>query len=119
MPLTREQFLGAARFPTEKVDVPELGDCVYVRSIQSDERDAYEQSLQQRRGRDYVQNFNGARARLVALCASDEQGNRLFTDNDVPALSKFPAAPMDRVFEAAMRLNRLTRQTRNGVVSSA
>ena len=48
------------------------------------------------------------RARLVALCAVDADGKRIFADDDIPALGGKASAPLDRLFSAAQELNGLS-----------
>jgi hypothetical protein len=108
MSLTREQILARKRPAPVRVEIPELGGACFVRAISAKERDAYEASLREKRGGLYEMNLQGARARLVSLCACDEHGNRLFSDEDVQALGEEWAAPIDRIFDVAGKLNRIT-----------
>jgi len=102
--LSRDAILAADDREYEVVPCPEWGGEVRLRSLTGAERDAYEQSLVQTRGKSREMNLRNARAKLVALCAVDENGNRLFTDADVNALGKKNAKPLDRLFDAARRL---------------
>jgi hypothetical protein len=79
---------------------------VYVRAISSAEREAWENASYTRQG-DKVVPACDVRARLVALCACDENGVRVFTDDDAGQIGLQPAAPVQRIFEAAQRLNRI------------
>ncbi len=45
---------------------------------------------------------------LVAMCACDETGKRIFTDNQAANLGNKSAVALNRVFEVAQRINRLT-----------
>ncbi len=107
--LTRANIDAAEKRTTELVDVPEWGGSVYVQSLNGDERDQFEESLMvtTKRGskttRDVV--LKGARAKLCALCIVDEEGQRLYSDDDVAVLGRERAAALDRVFEVAQRLN--------------
>lgn len=107
MPLSREAILGASDLPTEEVEVPEWGGTVLVRSMNGTERDAWEQSLIVK-GRGDGVDVTNIRARLVAICAVDAAGKRLFSDTDATALGKKSAAALDRVAKVAQRLNGLT-----------
>ena len=106
--LSRDAILAADDREYEVVPCPEWGGEVRLRSLTGAERDAYEQSLVQTRGKSREMNLRNARAKLVALCAVDENGNRLFTDADVNALGKKNAKPLDRLFDVARRLSGLT-----------
>lgn len=107
MLLTREAILNAADLVTEDVEVPEWGGTVRVRGLTGSERDAFEQSIMEQRGRDVALNLRHIRAKLVALSVVDEQGRRVFSDDDVKALGQKSAVALQRVFEVAQRLSGL------------
>jgi hypothetical protein len=108
--LSKEAILSASDIDYEVVDVPEWGGKVRIKTLTGDERDAYEQSLIDQRGNVLGPKLAGAQARLVALTAVDDEGNRLFADSDVKALGAKSAQALNRVFEVSMRLSRLTQQ---------
>lgn len=101
--LTRELILQAADLAAETVSVPEWGGEVRVRVMTGFERDTWEMELLTAREK----NLARVRATLCALTVVDEQGARLFTHADIEALGGKSAAALDRVFEAAKRLNRI------------
>ena len=109
MLLSREAILGADDRKTEDVAVPEWGGTVRVRGLSGTERDAYEAGivLISRSGQRSV-NLKNLRGRLVALACIDEEGNRLFTDEDAIALGDRSAAALERLFDVARRLSGLS-----------
>lgn len=108
MSLTRDQILTADDLQRQEVDVPEWGGSVYVRAMTGLERDRFETSLTN--GQDKGVNLQNIRARLVSLCAIDEEGARLFSDDDAKVLGQKSAKALDRVFDVAQRLNGLRDQ---------
>lgn len=102
--LGREQILQANDLVTEQIAVPEWGGEVLVRSLTGEERDNYEATVVDQRGKDTKVNLRNARAKLVAWAVVDEQGGKVFTQADVLALGKKNAAALQRVFDVAMRL---------------
>ncbi len=108
--LSRDAILQAQDLPFEDVEVPEWGGAVRVRGLTGAERDAFEQSIVETRGKNTRMNLKNIRAKLVALCVVDEQGNRVFSDDDAEALGRKSAAALDRVFEAAQRLSGLRKE---------
>lgn len=106
--LTRDQILKAQDLPTEDVSVPEWGGTVRVRALTGAERDAFEQSIVEQRGRSTRMNLQNLRAKLVALTVVDEEGNRIFSDSDAKLLGKKSALALNRVFEVAQKLSGLT-----------
>lgn len=113
MHLSREQILGAEDAAFEDVSVPEWApkgakkpDQVFVRvkALSGAERDRFEASITERKGRKTRTNLANVRARLVTLAAVDMDGKPLFAPADVEALGQRSAAALDRVFSAAMAL---------------
>ena len=105
--LTRDEILQVQDLPTEQVHVPEWGGDVLVRALTGAERDRFEQSIVEQRGKNTRMNLQNIRAKLVALTVVDEQGNRIFKDEDVKWLGNKSAAALDRIFEVAQRLSGL------------
>lgn len=104
--LTRDQILKADDRKYEVVACPEWGGDVRLRSLTGKERDAYENSLSKRQGGKVKQNMDNFRARLVALCAVDEDGNLLFTNSqDILMLGEKSVAPLQRLFNKCTELN--------------
>jgi len=107
MALTKDQILGAADLTKEEVEVPEWNGSVFVRMLTAKERDVLESFWLARKESG---NFTNARAQIVSLTVCDEDGNRLFTEEDVEALSGKSAAALQKVYNVAMRLNRFTKK---------
>ncbi len=108
--LTREEILQVQDLPVEDVHVPEWGGWVRVRGLTAEERDRLEASILEGQGKHTRVKMENVRAKLVAMTVVDEEGNRLFTDEDVAALAKKSATAMQRVFDVAMRLSGLTEE---------
>ena len=102
--LTREAILDADDRDYDEVDCPEWGGSVRLRSITGAQRDAYEQSIIAGNGADRKVNLRHARAKLIVLCAIDETGRPLFSSDDLSALGRKNAAPIDRLFDACRKL---------------
>ncbi len=105
--LTRDEILQAQYLPTEQVHVPEWGGDVLVRALTGAERDAFEQSIVDQRGKDTRMNLRNIRAKLVALTVVDGDGKRLFSDADAKLLGQKSASALDKIFEVAQRLSGL------------
>ena len=103
--LDRQAILGMDDLPRVRVEVPEWGGALYVRSLTGAERDAFEATWFAGEGRGRTVNMANLRARLVVLCAVDEDGIRLFADDDAEALGAKSAQALDRLFDAAQKLN--------------
>lgn len=102
--LTRDAILAAEDRTFEDVPCPEWGGTVRLRSITGAQRDSYEQSLMQKRGGSKEMNLRNARAKLIVLCAVDESGRPMFSEDDLAALGRKNARPLDRLFDACRKL---------------
>ena len=111
MRLSRDQILKADDLATEEVAVPEWpGDdgepgTVLVRGLTGKERDSFEDSLYQQRGRQMVRNAANIRAKLVIRCVIGDDGEPLFGPEDIPVLGEKSGAALDRLWEVASRLS--------------
>jgi hypothetical protein len=105
--LSKEAILAADDTRTEEVEVPEWGGSVLVRGMTGRERDEFESSMLIQAAGQTARDLRNTRAKLVAKCAVDDDGARLFTDGDVTALGEKSAAALVRVFEVAARLSGL------------
>lgn len=106
--LTRDMILTAKDIVTEEVDVPEWGGTILVRALSGAQRDAFDRSLIEVRGKKSEVIWANVRAKLVVRSCVDSEGNRIFTDADAVSLGRKSAAPLDRVFKVAQRLSGLT-----------
>ena len=107
--LTREDILKADDRPTETVHVPEWGGDVLVRGLDGRGRDSYFATHDGTgRGNGNVMDTTNATAKLVASCIVTEDGEPLFTMDDVNALGAKSGAALNRVFDAAQRLSGLS-----------
>lgn len=105
MALTREQILALDDLDTETLDVPKWGK-VRIRMLTGDERDKLDERF---RPGSKTGGWEGLRAWLVSLCCVDEQGQPLFTPEDAKTLGKKSSRAISAIFNAAMKLNGLTK----------
>lgn len=106
--LTRDAILAAPDIQEEIVPVPEWGGDVIVRGLTGAQRDAFEASVVEQKGKKTEMKLDNIRARLVALSIVDEKGKRLFSDADVVALGKKSARPLQRLWDKARELSGLS-----------
>jgi hypothetical protein len=106
--LSRDDILKTDDLKRETVNVPEWDGDVIVRALNGRERDDWEASIVQQRGKDMVRNLANVRAKLVVRSVIDEDGNRIFEDRDANALGLKSAAALNRLFEVASRLSGLS-----------
>lgn len=111
--LTREEILGSADRKTEEVEVPEWGGTVTVSELTAADRDRFDAFvLKVREAGEEDESRLRIRTLLVVLCASDAQGNRLFSNDDVEIVSRRSFRAVNRLYQVAARLSGLTKEER-------
>lgn len=106
--LTKAQILEASDIETIKVSVPEWGGEVLVKGLTGLERDAFEKSVVEIRGKNIRFTADNIRARLVAFSIVDEAGKRVFSDAEISELGKKSAVALERIFSIASKLSGLS-----------
>jgi len=106
--LNKKSILQCDDLPKELVSVPEWDGDVFVRTLSGTERDMFEQSMMEGKGKNREINLKNIRARLAVLTICTEDGTRLFEAKDVDALGKKSAAALDRIFSVSQKLNGLS-----------
>jgi len=96
--LTREQILSADDVKTEVVPVPEWGGEVRVRGLTGLQRDRFE-------ARVVEEDFDNVRAAYAAASIIDEDGNQMFTAEDIDELGNKSASALQRVLLVAQRIS--------------
>ena len=105
--LDRKSILASDDLPRIKLTIPQWGGDVFIRTMSGCERDQFEASCAQGRGKNKEANLENIRARLAVLTVCDESGMRLFNAKDVEALGKKSAAALDLIFDASRKANGL------------
>lgn len=110
--LNRDQILGADDLQRELVPVPEWGGEVYVRVMTGEEKEWWEASLFNDDGEQnsIKENIKNMRAKLAVASVCDEQGTSLFCLADMLLLSKKSSTALDRVYDVAKRLNKISKE---------
>jgi hypothetical protein len=104
--LNRDEILGAIDIQRKLVDV--WGGQVWVYGMTGAERDKYEGGIIQYRGKEQTVNMANIRAKLCSMTIRDEKGKRLFTEEDIQALSQKSAASLQKIFIVAQKLSGIT-----------
>lgn len=105
MALSRDQILAVPDLKIELVPVPEWGGEVYVKSMSGVERDKFESSIIERKGKNQIVKTDNIRAKLCAYTLCDAEGNLLFSEKDIIELGKKNASALSRVFMVARNLS--------------
>jgi hypothetical protein len=103
MALDRKSILAADDVRKEKVAVPEWKGDVYLRVLTGTDRDRFEESYAD-------QKMKAFRIRFLLLALCDEDGERLFSDDEADILGKKSSVVINRLFEAGWKLNAFTQE---------
>jgi hypothetical protein len=108
--LSKEQIWSAQDILWEDIPVPEWGGEVRVKGLTGRERDKFEADslAKAKKGGQREVILENMRARLVVMCATDENFQPLFERRDVMRLGEKSAVALERVFAAAQRLSGMT-----------
>ena len=119
--LDKETIFASADDERERVEIPEWGGELYVRVMTGTERDCYEAELieMERKKVPLVQQLKDARAKLVVLTTVDEDGRRIFDDEDVEKVGQKSFKVLDRICSVAQRLNLLTDEAIETIVGNS
>ena len=111
--LSKKKILDANDLPREKVFVPEWADgdesaYVIVRALTAKEQDDFDRLIfkgTMNEGETPEIDTSNYRAKRAIFCLCDDEGQSLFTLEDLPALSGKSAKAMQRVLEVDQKLN--------------
>lgn len=107
--LSKSDILAASDFATEEVFVPQWGGSVFVRTLSGRERDEFEASTVKMKNGKQEPDMANFRARFVALCVVDDNGQRLFkTRAEIDMLGSKSVAALQLLFNKAQELNSMT-----------
>lgn len=105
--LSREEILKSKDIGIEVVFVPEWGGSVTVKGLSGRQRDQFEISLLEGKGKNRQVNLRNLRAKLVAMTIVNDKGNPIFDDTDAQALGEKSASALQKVYVVATRLSGL------------
>ena len=109
MAFSRDDILAVNDRPMKEVPVPVWGDgaSVWLRMISAAERDRY--FLMTRKGDTFEANPDNFRAKLLVFAICDEEGKRLFADDEAELLGRKCGDAINLLFGEASKINGLTR----------
>ncbi len=118
----KELILNAEDLPREPISIPEwpgTDGMLFVRVMTGTERDAYEASWLEKKGEAFEVNRANLRAKLAVRTLVDSAGVRIFEDAETDSLGKKSSAALDRIFEVASRLNRISKKDEDELLKNS
>ena len=105
MALNKQQILAVRDIKIEELYIPEWDGSIYIKTMTAEERDKFEEAIFIKDSGKRKTDLSGLRAKMCAFVICDEEGNRLFSEAEVEALSKKSAAALTRIFEKAQEIS--------------
>jgi hypothetical protein len=102
--LSKDQILSTQDLKTEIIEIPEWNCKLRISEMTGFARDRYEESCLGKKG---GVNLVNIRARLAAATVVDENGDLMFTEKDIIKLGNKSGAALNRIYEAAQRINKI------------
>lgn len=99
--LSKSAIIAAKDVRIEKINVPEWGGDVFIKTLSGTDRDAFEDAY----SREKMKNF---RARFLVMTLCDEKGGRLFDDAEIEEVGKKSSIVLNRLFDKAWSFNAFT-----------
>jgi len=105
MLLSKNDILKARDFKLREVKVPQWGGSVMIKTLSSKDKGAFEQKTT-------TENLDLSKimAEYASLIICDEDGNRLFSREDIDELSEKSASALELVFNEGRDLNNFTEE---------
>lgn len=101
--LTRDQILSITDKALKEIEVPEWGGSVFIRGMTIEDME-YCQKLDE---------DNQSLERMIVRFVSDDQGNALFTEDDIPAMKKKSIQAFKRIVTEIKNFNSLDAAEKN------
>jgi hypothetical protein len=106
MPLDKQSIGKRSTPKVTLVSIPEWEESVFIRQMNSRERDRYEGESLEAKGK----FWDNLRARLLVVTLSDSEGNRLYQDDELEAVASIPGPVADLLWSAAMSWNKMFKE---------
>ena len=103
--LNMKQILSADDLESQTMTIPEWGGEVIIRTMTEADRSKIEASVIQQNGSNQSVNMERYKVKIVVASLVDEEGKRLFTQKSIDALRQKSARPINRIVNAAQKLN--------------
>ncbi|MES2218362.1 MAG: hypothetical protein V4501_08115 [Pseudomonadota bacterium] len=115
--LDRAAILAAPDIEFQEVEVPQWGGSVRIKTMSGVERDEFRTILNSRQKG--IDDVSASNATLLAVCLVGDDGQRLFTVDDIETLQRKSASSLDAPVRVAMQLNKLGQEEQDDAVKNS
>ena len=118
--LSKQEIAEKSKRPIEELLVPEWGEGVgvFLREPTGAARDAIEADTVSRRGKDRSVNLELFRAKAMAQCIVNEQGEREYSEKEVAQLAEMGAQAYSRIYERCRFLLGMSEKDENDLTKN-
>lgn len=126
--LTKDQVFAVNCHRREWLPLPDLTPAgethdpakhgVYIGTMTVMEYEDWERAIYAFRDRTDAEKRTQVRAVTVVYSVRDADGNRLFTEDDIPSLNQLTTEPLQAIFDVAVRLNKLLKSDANELAAA-
>lgn len=106
--MSATEILSVSDIETREEWIPEWNTWVRIRGMTGSQRDRFEDSMLQGKGRNQKTNLENLRAKLVVASVVDENGKPLFKKDHIAALGSKAVKPLGRIVKVAQEINGIT-----------
>lgn len=103
--LTKDMILSAKDIQVKELKIDEWNGSIYIRKFNGFSREKIENLAMDCNKKNEYSNF---RTKVLIEGISDENGFKIFSDDDIKKLSEKNGEVLDRIFKAVMSFNGLT-----------
>ena len=114
MILSKDNIFAADDLDVQEVEVSEWGGSVLIRPFTIADREKFEGWGDKSRGAKGKRTGNELLCFMITASVVDEQGNRVFTDNDVEQLKEKNSSVIDYLAKEIQKLNGISEDKEEG-----
>jgi hypothetical protein len=103
--LKKSEILAIPDIKKEEVFIPVWDSYVMVYGMTGSQRGEYEASAIEMRGKTQIVHLQNLKVKLCTMCIRDENGKRMFDDDEIEALGQKSAQAIEIIFTVAKRLS--------------
>lgn len=101
---------GGLKRKTVEVQIAELGGAVRLQELTGAEMSEWQGKITAQRLENRKVQMKNRDAQLICLCLVDENGQRLFDDDEAAGIGEWGASVVKKLFDECAKLNGLTKE---------
>lgn len=107
MTLNKNDILAASDIEVAEIEIPQWGGTIHVKGMNGRQRGIFETSAVRFVRENKADAMSGMREQIAAWCICDENGKRLFSDDDAAKLGEKSGEALDLILEKVLQLSKI------------